>query len=524
MKKTASTLLDPRPLILATTALLLAAGAVIGSQARAQDLDPALLEDLVAPVALYPDDVLGIILPASTFPLDIVRAARFLEDLEEYPNLEPDEAWDDSVVALLNYPEVIEMMDQDLDWTWELGEAVLTDQAAVLAAAQSFRRRALAAGNLRTDDRQVVAESNGAIEIRPADPEVVYIPYYEPREVVVYQRRPVYHYYPVAYPVYYYPYPYGHHFHTGFFWGVTSFFSIGWHSHYVHVHHHRHYSHPYYVRTYYTPYYYRSGINITVNVDNHSNVWAANPRRGVRPRTITTESRRSIARTQRTVTTESQPNVRQRSSSQLGTARSSTAQTSQRRTTTATRQEARQEAARNRPVNERTRSEAARPAESRSVQSTTRSQLRSSASQTTTPAPKTTTPDRTRSTSSQRTTSPRTTSQRTTTRSTTTAPSTTRSSSGALAPRSSTTRSAPTRSSSGATARMNNAPAPRSSAPRQNSAPRTTSAPRTNSAPRQTAAPRQNSAPRQSNTVTPRGSATRSSTTTSSPSSSRRQR
>ena len=75
------------------------------------------LEVLVGPIALYPDDLLAIVLPASTYPLEIVQAARFLEQLESDSSLEPNDDWDDSVVALLNYPEVVRMMDEDIDWT-----------------------------------------------------------------------------------------------------------------------------------------------------------------------------------------------------------------------------------------------------------------------------------------------------------------------------------------------------------------------------------------------------------------------
>lgn len=308
--------------------LLLLAALLQIQPARSQDYSAAELEDLVAPVALYPDDVLGIILPASTFPLDIVRAARFLDEREADATLEPDPAWDDSIVALLNYPEVVRMLDENLDWTWALGEAVLTDQAAVLAAAQDFRSQAYAAGNLQSDDKQTVTQADGTIEIRPANPEVVYIPVYEPREVVVFQPAPIWHYYPVAYPLYYYPYPVGYHFGYGGFWGVSSYFAIGWHSHYLHVHHHTHYGHPYYLSSYYSyaPYYPRTRVNVTIVENNYNNVWAPGPRRGDRPRTVTSEGRASAPRTTRTASSESQPNAAARMRSQsAGEPRSSSA-------------------------------------------------------------------------------------------------------------------------------------------------------------------------------------------------------
>src|SRR5690606_3185671 len=144
---------------------------------------PDELEELVAPIALYPDDLVAIVLPAATYPLDVVEAARFLDELESGASVTPDEDWDDSIVALLNYPEVLRRMDQDLDWTWDLGEAFLSQQADVLDAIQRFRTQARAAGNLESDERVRVAEDQGAIRITPADPEVIYVPYYEPREV-----------------------------------------------------------------------------------------------------------------------------------------------------------------------------------------------------------------------------------------------------------------------------------------------------------------------------------------------------
>lgn len=215
------------------------------------------LEELVGPIALYPDDLLAVILPASAYPLQIVDAARFLEALDDDPTLEPDPAWDDSVVALLNYPEVIEFLNDDIDWTWRLGEAVVAQQADVVAAIEGFRDRAYAAGNLKSDEHQKVTRDNGVIEITPASDDVIYVPYYEPERVVVYQPRPVYYYYPRAYPVYYYPYASAYRFHHNWFWGVTTAFRIGWFSDSLHVLHHSYYGHPYFGRQYYDRWWYR---------------------------------------------------------------------------------------------------------------------------------------------------------------------------------------------------------------------------------------------------------------------------
>jgi hypothetical protein len=218
------------------------------------------LAELVGPIALYPDDLVAIVLPASTYPLQLVQAARFLERLEDDPGLKPDPQWDESVVALLNYPEVMRLLNDDLDWSWRLGEAVLAQEADVIEAIERFRDRAWLAGNLRSDERQQVTRDEGVVRIIPADPEVIYVPYYEPRRVVYYSPLPVYHYYPLAYPSYYYPYPAGYAFSSGFFWGVTSAFAIGWNTHFIHVHHYGFPSHPFYGRSYYDRYFYRRPV------------------------------------------------------------------------------------------------------------------------------------------------------------------------------------------------------------------------------------------------------------------------
>lgn len=245
-----------------------------GSPAASDEGIPVLsqseLVELVGPIALYPDDLLAIVLPASTYPLQLVQASRFLDDLEQDSSLEPDENWDDSVVALTNYPEVIELLNEDLDWTWQLGEAVVAQQADVIEAVEIFRNRAYTAGNLRSDEYQNVTESDGVIEIVPVEEDVIYVPYYEPERVVVYQTRPVYYYYPHAYPVYYYPYPYGYDFHHSYFWGVTTAFTIGWLSDSLHVYHHSYLSHPYYGHHYYSGWWYRSP---TIHVHNSTYVY-----------------------------------------------------------------------------------------------------------------------------------------------------------------------------------------------------------------------------------------------------------
>src|SRR5690242_1607018 len=125
--------------------VLAIAGAIAGLRpAAAQDAPETVasaeeLRELVGPIALYPDDLVAIVLPASTYPLQVVQAARFLEERKRDSSLKPNEAWDDSVVALLNYPEVIKLLNDDLDWTYDLGTAVLNQRADVLSSLQDFR-------------------------------------------------------------------------------------------------------------------------------------------------------------------------------------------------------------------------------------------------------------------------------------------------------------------------------------------------------------------------------------------------
>ena len=243
------------------------------------------LEVLVGPIALYPDDLLAIVLPASAYPLQLVDAARFLEELEGDSSLKPDPEWDDSVVALLNYPEVIELLNEDIDWTWRLGEAVVSQQGDVVSAIETFRDRAYAAGNLKSDSYQNVTRDEGVIEITPVVEDVIYVPYYEPERVVVYQPRPVYYYYPRSYPVYYYPYSSAYEFDRGYFWGVTTAFTIGWMSDSLNVYHHSYHGHPYYGRSYRDRWWYRRptmnvynttyvrNTDVTINRYNNGDRW-----------------------------------------------------------------------------------------------------------------------------------------------------------------------------------------------------------------------------------------------------------
>ena len=178
--------------VLAQAQAPVAAGGA-GAAPPAQDL-----EQLVGRIALYPDDLVAIILPAATNPLQIVQADRFLEKRKADPNAPLDDKWDDAVKTLLNYPDVVKVMSGDLDWTSALGEAVVADQGEVLEAIQAYRRKVQAAGNLKSDSKQTVVVEKEVVTIVPADPQVIYVPQYNPSTVVVSGAPAPYGYYQIG--------------------------------------------------------------------------------------------------------------------------------------------------------------------------------------------------------------------------------------------------------------------------------------------------------------------------------------
>src|SRR5262245_45587588 len=184
------------------------------------------IRKLVAPVALYPDDLLALVLPASTNPLQIVQAQRFLDKQAKDKSLKPDENWDPSVLALLNYPEVIAKMNDDLDWTENLGNAVIDQQKDVMDMIQQVRNEASAAGYLESNDKQVVVHEKETVVIKSADPVVIYAPSYDPQVVYVqsYASYPPPYYSP-PYPYYYAP---GAAFFTGMFVGAAFSYGFDW--------------------------------------------------------------------------------------------------------------------------------------------------------------------------------------------------------------------------------------------------------------------------------------------------------
>ena len=199
-------------------------------QPPAQLFSPQQLDTLVAPVALYPDALLSQVLVAATYPLEIVEATQWLQ---QNPNLQGSQLvdaarhqnWDASIQALVVFPDVINRLNSDIRWTTDLGNAFLAQQADVMNAVQRMRGQAMAAGKLQSNGQQTVTtERQGdqsAIEIQPTNPEVVYVPYYNP---VYIWGPPAYGYYP---PWVYWNIGFGYGFGTGIY--IGGFFGgLGW--------------------------------------------------------------------------------------------------------------------------------------------------------------------------------------------------------------------------------------------------------------------------------------------------------
>lgn len=160
-----------------------------------QPFTAAQLDQLLAPIALYPDDLLAQLLMAASYPLEVVEAARWSKD---NPSLMGDAAlaavkdkgWDVSVMSLVAFPQVLAMMNSKLDWTQKIGDAMIAQQSDVAASIQRLRAQAQAAGNLKTTPKQTVtsqpasagapADTPPAIVIQPTNPDTVYVPAYNP--------------------------------------------------------------------------------------------------------------------------------------------------------------------------------------------------------------------------------------------------------------------------------------------------------------------------------------------------------
>ncbi len=169
------------------------------------------LDGLLAPIALYPDDLLSQVLMASTYPLEVVEAARFVQQNPGLTGGALDDAlrgkrWDPSVLSLAAFPQVLAMMSDRLEWTQQLGDAFLANQQQVMDTVQALRSRAQAAGTLQDSDQQRVYVEDQEIVIEPAQPDYVYVPVYDPQ--VVYGPWWVASYQPFFwYPPAFYGYP-----------------------------------------------------------------------------------------------------------------------------------------------------------------------------------------------------------------------------------------------------------------------------------------------------------------------------
>jgi hypothetical protein len=179
-----------------------------------EPFSPDQLDNLLAPIALYPDPLLAQVLVAATFPDQIDEAARVVRD---DPNAEVDgQPWDASVIAVAHYPEVLGMMADKLDWTSALGQAYVNQSTDVMASVQRLRAQAQAAGNLVTTPEMEVVNSGGDIELWPAQPQYLFVPQYDPA-IVFFVRAPLF-------------------FHARFAIGAWLDFDFDWHGHRVFRH------------------------------------------------------------------------------------------------------------------------------------------------------------------------------------------------------------------------------------------------------------------------------------------------
>jgi len=198
------------------------------SPLQAAQQSPGQLQQLVAPIALYPDALIAQIVAAATYPDQIVKAQEWME---KHKHLEGDklakevnkESWDPAVKALTQFPAVLANMNQNLAWTSELGDAYVNQQQALNQAIQTMRQRAQQAGNLNTTAQETVTNKNETIVIQPAAPDVVYVPQYDPW--LVYGD-------PLAVFPGWYPYPGLYWEGPGVYWGlgfgVGLFAGFGW--------------------------------------------------------------------------------------------------------------------------------------------------------------------------------------------------------------------------------------------------------------------------------------------------------
>jgi len=213
---------------------------------------PEQLQQLVAPIALYPDALVAQILAAATYPDQVVEADRWLQ---QHPDLKDEQLgkevdkqpWDPSVKALIEFPSVLANMDKNLSWTSSLGDAYVNQEQQVMDAVQVMRDRAEKAGNLNSTSQEKVSKQGQTIVIEPADPQVVYVPEYDPW--LVYGEPvgiwPGWYWYPGLYltgPGFAWGLGFGIGFFGGFGWG-WGHWGYDWHHHGIMFDHHGYVSH-----------------------------------------------------------------------------------------------------------------------------------------------------------------------------------------------------------------------------------------------------------------------------------------
>ncbi|HEY4997785.1 MAG TPA: DUF3300 domain-containing protein, partial [Usitatibacter sp.] len=224
--------------------LALAATAAFGQapepQARPAYTQPEL-EQMLAPIALYPDPLLSQILIAASYPLEVVQAARWSRSFpglrgEDAVKAVDDKDWDPGVKSLVAFPQVLQMMDERLDWTEGLGDAFLAQEDQVMQEVQALRAKAEAAGHLGTSSEMVVQQQGPAIVIDSPTPDEVYVPYYDPRTMYGEWQWPDYQ------PDYWAPWDGYSYVPGGFGWGlaipvsVEFFFGVfDWPRHHVRI-------------------------------------------------------------------------------------------------------------------------------------------------------------------------------------------------------------------------------------------------------------------------------------------------
>jgi hypothetical protein len=212
--------------------LLLYPTAFLMAQDQAPVLSSDQLDDLVAPIALYPDQLLAQVLAASTYPIEVVEAQQWLQQNRALQGTQLMDAarqqnWDPSVQAMIAFPNVLALLNCDIRWTTDLGNAFLAQQADVMNAVQRLRARARDNGRLASTPQQTVTQDQSAIEIQPANPQIIYVPSYNPAYV---WGPPAYGAYPsLGYP----DTGYGFGFNPGvligaLFSGLLSFGGWGW--------------------------------------------------------------------------------------------------------------------------------------------------------------------------------------------------------------------------------------------------------------------------------------------------------